>query len=159
MTLSVTHRFVSQVPDAADANLVRPISCWNDTHVIKATGPCVLGVPTNTADTAVSEITWNPATFGSVFQGILVGLTNGQIVWQTTFNKLATGVFGNTLAVTQSGINGATPLQVTRSVNAGSVNMVEWRWINQDSNPAGLGVGDRMKQQWFMLDNTGAQQP
>ena len=47
MTLSLTHTFVSAIPDGADATVVRP-SNWNDTHTIAGTLPIANG-GTNTA--------------------------------------------------------------------------------------------------------------
>ena len=47
MTLSLTHTFVSAIPDGADATVVRP-SNWNDTHTVAGTLPIANG-GTNTA--------------------------------------------------------------------------------------------------------------
>ena len=47
MTLSLTHTFVSAIPDGTDATVVRP-SNWNDTHTVAGTLPIANG-GTNTA--------------------------------------------------------------------------------------------------------------
>ena len=42
MTISLTHKFVSTVPDGTDTSVVRP-SNWNDEHAITGTLPVANG--------------------------------------------------------------------------------------------------------------------
>jgi Repeat of unknown function (DUF5907) len=55
MTVEVIHNFTSAVPDALDSAIVKP-SHWNATHLVKAVGPCVLGINNAGAGQTVIEI-------------------------------------------------------------------------------------------------------
>ncbi len=71
MTLTVTHPFVSSVPDGTDPTIIKP-SNWNDTHTVTGTANKIFGTDGAGAGTEISAGT-NIAISGSA-----VGIT-GQI--------------------------------------------------------------------------------
>jgi hypothetical protein len=67
MALSITHSYVSAVPDAGDASLVQP-SDWNDTHDISGLGTGVeaaLAVNLGSAGAVLISTSTIPLTIGS----------------------------------------------------------------------------------------------
>ena len=96
MTLSLTHKFVSAIPDGADATVVRP-SNWNDTHTVAGTLPIANG-GTNTASVPANgqlligngtDYTVATLTAGT---GMTITNTAGGITLSAPENGTVTGV-------------------------------------------------------------------
>lgn len=73
MTISITHKFVSAIPDSADTTIVRPTN-WNDTHALSGLGTGVetaLGINIGTAGSVVI----NGGALGTPSSGNLANCT------------------------------------------------------------------------------------
>ena len=73
MALSITHSFVSAIPDGADATLVRP-SDWNDTHALSGFGTGVETALAVNVGSAGAFVTFNGA-LGTPSSGTLTNCT------------------------------------------------------------------------------------
>ena len=96
MTITLTHKFVSAIPDGADATVVRP-SNWNDTHDVSGTLPIANG-GTNTASVPANgqlligngtDYTVANLTAGT---GVTITNTAGGITLSAPDNGTVTGV-------------------------------------------------------------------
>jgi hypothetical protein len=96
VTITLTHKFVSAIPDGADATVVRP-SNWNDTHDVSGTLPIANG-GTNTASVpANGQILIGNGTDYTVANltagtGVTITNTAGGITLSAPDNGTVTGV-------------------------------------------------------------------
>ena len=96
MTITLTHKFVSAIPDGADTSVVRP-SNWNDTHDVSGTLPIANG-GTNTASVpANGQILIGNGTDYTVANltagtGVTITNTAGGITLSAPDNGTVTGV-------------------------------------------------------------------
>lgn len=92
MTFSLTHSFVSAVPDGGDASMVRP-SNWNAEHSLTMATDRVLGRDTAGAG-AVEEIS---LTNGLEFTGSAsIGIANDGVTYARLQNAASAGYIGAT---------------------------------------------------------------
>lgn len=96
MTLSLTHKFVSTVPDGTDTSVVRP-SNWNDTHDVSGTLPIANGGTNTTTVPANGQILIGNGTDYTVANltagtGVTITNTAGGITLSAPDNGTVTGV-------------------------------------------------------------------
>ena len=96
MTLSLTHTFVSTVPDGTDDTVVRP-SNWNDTHTIAGTLPIANGGTNTTSVPANGQLLIGNGTGYTVANltagtGMTITNTAGGITLSAPENGTVTGV-------------------------------------------------------------------
>lgn len=106
MTLSLTHKFVSTVPDGADTSVVRP-SNWNDTHDVSGTLPVANGGTGSSAVPTDGQVLIGNGTdfvAANLTQGSGVTIVNGP----GTITISATGVPGPTGPTGPTGATGLT---------------------------------------------------
>ena len=139
MTITVKHKFVSAIPDEADATVVRP-SNWNDDHQLTGTVPVVNGgTGASDASTARTNLglgtiaTQNAnsvAVTGGTLNGVAIG---GTTAGNGSFDVLSSnvgnlnGTIGsttpNTGAFTYLSTNNTTSTTPSLSFNASNANM------------------------------------
>jgi hypothetical protein len=96
VTLSLTHKFVSTVPDGTDTSVVRP-SNWNDTHDVSGTLPIANGGTNTTTVPANGQILIGNGTDYTVANltagtGVTITNTAGGITLSAPDNGTVTGV-------------------------------------------------------------------
>ena len=129
MTLSLTHTFVSAIPDGADATVVRP-SNWNDTHTIAGTLPVANGGTNTTATPTAGAIVYGTGTAqaytaaGTTGQ-VLTSATAGTPTWTTpttgTVTSVAQTFTGGIVSVAGSPITASGTLALTVAGTSGGI--------------------------------------
>lgn len=142
MALSLTHTFVSAVPDGADTSLVRP-SNWNDEHTITVDALSVLGRAANTSG-AVAAIT--AASDGDVLRrsGTSIGfgtIPSSSVTAPGTPTNLIYNSGGAFAGITNSTYDGTTTtLSITASAPTVSGAAPILRLIGPDSGNARMHI-------------------
>lgn len=122
MTITLTHKFVSAIPDGADATVVRP-SNWNDTHDVSGTLPIANG-GTNTASVpANGQILIGNGTDYTVANltagtGVTITNTAGGITLSAPDNGTVTGVTASSPLASSGGT--APDISLTGTVPVGN---------------------------------------
>jgi hypothetical protein len=96
VTITLTHKFVSAIPDGADATVVRP-SNWNDTHDVTGTLPIANGGTNTTSVPANGQLLIGNGTDYTVATltagtGMTITNTAGGITLSAPENGTVTGV-------------------------------------------------------------------
>jgi hypothetical protein len=146
MALSITHSYVSAVPDAGDASLVQP-SDWNDTHDITGLGTGVeaaLAVNLGSAGAVLISTSTIPLTIGSSTiasgtdtrilynnAGVLGQYTltgTGTVVAMQTAPSFLTSITTPIATITQGEITASAPqINGTVTWNEGSTTFTGWK--------------------------------
>jgi len=122
VTITLTHKFVSAIPDGADATVVRP-SNWNDTHDVSGTLPIANG-GTNTASVPTNgqlligngtDYTVANLTAGT---GVTITNTAGGITLSAPDNGTVTGVTASSPLASSGGT--APDISLTGTVPVGN---------------------------------------
>lgn len=122
MTITLTHKFVSAIPDGADTSVVRP-SNWNDTHDVSGTLPIANG-GTNTASVPANgqlligngtDYTVANLTAGT---GVTITNTAGGITLSAPDNGTVTGVTASSPLASSGGT--APDISLTGTVPVGN---------------------------------------